>query len=64
MINHGLLMYYDFSLLGDIERLRQQLHDSDVEKQSLKQRIEQLTKKQQDEQQNAVNLQLTVSFYS
>lgn len=46
---------------GDVDRLRKQIHDSDIEKQALKQRVDQLLRQQQELEQNSTNLQLTVS---
>ena len=49
--------------LGDLERVRQQLADSETEKQAMKQRIEQLQRNQQDLEQKVTSMQITVSIH-
>jgi len=46
-----------------LERVRQQLADSETEKQAMKQRIEQLQRNQQDLEQKVTTMQITVSVY-
>jgi len=54
---------YTRFFLGDLERVRQQLADSETEKQAMKQRIEQLQRNQQDLEQKVTTMQIAVSVY-
>ena len=47
--------------LGDLERVRLSLQDSEAEKQTLRDRINDLVQSQQHLEQKATSLQLTVS---
>ena len=56
------LLNLSFEISGDLERIKLSLQDSEAEKQTLRERIDDLIKAQHHLEQKATSLQLTVSF--
>ena len=57
-----VLEYLSVEISGDLERIKLSLQDSEAEKQTLRERIDDLIKAQHHLEQKATSLQLTVSF--
>lgn len=51
-------------MIGDLERIKLSLQDSESEKHVLRERIDDLVRAQQHLEQKATSLQLTVSIHS